>query len=57
MIFTEGSAAKEQWYTALKQACGLASKQAVEEAYEQFCKQIKDARKQGNDYPQVNLVL
>lgn len=53
-LFAEGSAAKEQWYAALRQAAGSApSRQAIEDAYTQFCDQ---ARGSGAllRYPQVS---
>ena len=53
MLFAEGSAAKEQWYVALRQACGLTAKQAVENAYARFCAQVRESRGPSNDYPQV----
>ena len=51
-IFAEGSAAKEQWYTALKEASGQASSiQRVKESYQQFSDSI---RAEAPDlYPQV----
>ena len=51
-IFAEGSAAKEQWYTALKEASGQASSiQRVKESYQQFSDSI---RAEALDlYPQV----
>ena len=52
-LFAEGSAAKEQWFTALKQASSGKCKPAVEDAYARFCQQVRESRDQGNDYPQV----
>lgn len=52
-LFAEGSAAKEQWYTALKHASSGKSKSGVEDAYAQFCKQVRESRGDSNDYPEV----
>ena len=53
-LFAEGSAAKEQWYIALSQGSGGNAKQAVEDAYAQFCRQTRRAgRHEQEDYPQV----
>ena len=49
-LFAEGSAAKEQWYLALKQATGGLSRQAVEDAYRQFCQRVRES---GGLYPKV----
>ena len=53
VLFAEGSAAKEQWYTALKHASSGRSKSAVEDAYAQFCVQVRESKGHISDYPQV----
>ena len=41
-LFAEGSAAKEQWYVALKTACGQASKvESLKDSYAKFCASVK----------------
>ena len=53
VLFAEGSAAKEQWYTALRHASSGRSTSAVEDAYAQFCLQVREGRRHIDDYPQV----
>lgn len=52
-LFAEGSAAKEQWYAALREAAGSApSREAVEALYARFC-DLARAGGSAPRYPQV----
>lgn len=52
LLFCDGSAAKEQWFTALNWACsGGGAPQAVEELYAAFCSALRDNKRLS--FPQV----
>ena len=54
LLFCDGSAAKEQWFTAVTWACsGGGPPQAVEELYSTFCTALRDNKKL--NFPQVLL--
>lgn len=54
-LFCDGSAAKEQWFTALTWACsGGGASQAVQDLYATFCSTLRDNKRLS--FPQVTSI-